>query len=264
MVTVSISETYDLHTVVDKMTLIGIHTPRKELIMKMYPGLCMNFKHFRILGQNVVLSTAQQLPLSVQDVGLDVGQVHPQDIMNPILYKAMSNDSWSTLEARLQGIYQENGYVPDNPVSGSMATVENDNVTGLNDEKGVYYSLLSNRDGWRVASLQAGVEMRNLVPLVFEKLYTHSVMGPYLKESPQSGNTEDTAPGIQYFSPLGGSAGYDVAPIQAWSVRGRPKPMPKMNTTYITGADPALDPSVQTWQWNGMGDALPKNFQSQS
>lgn len=259
MVTVSISETYDLHTQVNKMSIIGVHTPKRELIQKTYPGLCMNYKYIRIKSVDVVLSTAQTLPLSPGEIGLDANQIRPQDMMNPILYKAVSNDSWSTLEYRIKGLIDQ-GLTPGGsyavpPLSGSMADVENDGATGIVDEHGVYYSLLSNRDGFKVAHPQHGLSMRGLRPIVFQKLYSDAV-----NETKQH-IMEDATNGIE--EKLDGTMSIAHISRGANVMRGRAVPMPRFNTTYITGTEPGtadLTPGTH-YQYNGMGDGLPVNFQ---
>lgn len=251
MVMVSVSETYDLHTEVDKMTVIGIHTPTKELIQKTYPGLCMNSKYFRIDHVDFMLSTAQTLPLGVDQIGLDANKIHPQDMMNPILYKAVSNDSWSTLEARLMGMdVQRVGY----NLKGSMALVNDQSVTGLADEHGVYYSLLANRDGFKTAHPQQGLTMKGLVPLVFDAWYSHGENVDHDTNSAM-GLLEDNQGNM-----LLGS-------IPARSFRGRPHPMPRINTTYLTGAGNATEVRHTNWEENGMGPGsvgdggAPRNYQ---
>lgn len=244
MVTVSISETYDLHTQVDKMTLIGIHTPKKELIQKTYPGLCMNYKFFRIKSVDVALATSQRLALSWEQVGTDEDKVSPQDSMNPILYKAVSNDSWSTLEARLNGIR-----LAGSNVVGSMADIENDEVTTIADEHGVYYSLLSNRDGFKIADPQRGLTMKGLRPLVFEKWFNHGVNHGY-----QNGE-EDEGVGIKVNQSATPHA-LALADIPAQGLRGNAHPMPKINTTYLTW------PGTKVVA-NGMGTGEPQNCQAE-
>lgn len=258
MVTVSISETYDLHTEVNKMTLIGIHTPKKELIQKMYPGLCENYRQFRIKSVSVVLSTAQTLPLGVDQIGLDTGQIRPQDMMNPILYKAVSNDSWNTLEYRLKGLMMQDYGAGDDPtaaaLSGNMAVVEDDKVTGIADEHGVYYALLSNREGFRIAHPQSGLRMTNLRPIVFEKLYTDAINKYFGNADTSTGIIENTSGTMQILN-QGDSFG---------AVRGRGHPMPWLNTTYLTGINPpAGNTSGTNYQGNGMGNGTPLNFHIQ-
>lgn len=258
MVVVSISETYDLSTVKDKMTLIGVHTPTKELIQKTYPGLCMNSRYFRIVKTDVVLSCVSSAVAITPDMVGDnsVDGIAPEDMLNPILYKAVSNDSWSTLEARLQGLnFQATGnaagIVP--PLSGSMAFAEQDNVTGLTDEFGVYYSLLSNRDGFRVAPIQAGMSMRGLKPLVFDKWYSHG-------ENVSAGAGQEMGRAIT--EPTSSPDTLQLQNYPASGFRGRPHAMPRINTTYLTGigGTGSATPGTHS-QYNGMGNGQPANFQ---
>lgn len=251
MVTVSISETYDLHTQVDKMTVIAVHTPNATLIRKTYPGLAMNYKYFRIKSVDVALSTAQTLPLGVNEIGLDANQIHPQDMMNPILYKAVSNDSWSTLEARLQGVMSNSA-----SARGSMLSAEASNVTTIADEHGVYYALLSNRDGFRVAHPQSGLSMKGLRPLVFTQLATHAM-------NDTSANGAEYAPGITINSSNSKPALFNQYISQ---MRGHPVPMPRMNTTYLTGTHPGQNgqwTAGVNYQANGMDNGGPSNAQIQ-
>lgn len=257
MVTVSISETYDLSTKVNKMTLIGIHTPTKELIQKTYPGLCMNFKYFQVKSVDVALATAQTLPLGVDQIGLDQTKIHPQDMMNPILYKATSNDSWSVLEARIMGyVNQSTGGVDGlhTELNGNMAFTDKDNLTPIADEHNVYYSLLSNRDGFKMAGVREGVRMKGLVPLVFDKWFTHGENVGYL-----AGAQEDVAYGIEQSS----SGNYQRGGIKARGMRGAPHRMPRINTTYLTGIGASDGAEGGQWAHNGMGDGSPTNIQIQ-
>lgn len=249
MVTVSISETYDLSTVKDKMTLIGVHTPTKELIQKTYPGLCMNSKYCRIVKTDVVLSAVSGTVAITPDMVGDNSQdgIAPEDVLNPILYKAVSNDSWSTLEARLQGLLQQaqGSTLFGAPVlNGPSAFAENDKVTGLANEFGVYYSLLSNRDGFKMAPIQHGLEMRGLVPMVFEKYYANGE---------NYTTVSDSAPNIVEKSD--GSIVKDST--NGYAMRGRPHPMPRFNTTYLTSD------GTTGGQTSGMGDGSPTNGQVQ-
>lgn len=263
MVTVSISEVFDLSTVKDKMTLIGVHTPTKELIQKTYPGLCMNSKYCRIVKTDVVLSAVSGTVAITPDMVGDnsVNGIAPEDVLNPILYKAVSNDSWSTLEARLMGLYaQAHSYTafPAPLIKGSQAFAENDEVTGLDDEFGVYYSLLSHRDGFKIAPIQAGLEMRGLVPMVFEKYYTHGEnVGSNVNSDVGSAIVEGDDGKLRKEAP------------NPRAMRGRPHPMPRFNTTYLTGINPGQntvmtpDPVRGTnFQNAGMGaNQSPTNYQ---
>lgn len=258
MVVVSISETYDLSTVKDKMTLIGVHTPTKELIMKTYPGLCMNSKYFRIVKTDVVLSCVSSAVAITPDMVGDnsVDGIAPEDMLNPILYKAVSNDSWSTLECRLQGLnFQATGnaasIIP--PLNGSMAFAEQDNVTGLDDEFGVYYSLLANRDGFRVAPIQAGMSMRGLKPLVFDKWYSHG-------ENVSAGAGQEM--GRALVEPTATPDTIQLTNYPAQGFRGRPHAMPRINTTYLSTIGNTATGVVGEPKQNGMSSGSPLNIQT--
>lgn len=255
LVTVTVSETYDLSTQINKMSLIGIHTPGKSLIQKSYPGLLMNSKYISIDKIDVTLAAVSTLPISPDQVGLDVNDIAPQDMMNPILYKAVSNDSMSNIEARLHGL----GYNGGDKVTGSMVDATDDAVTGLSDEFNVYYSLLSNRDGFRIAHPQQGLQMKGLVPLVFEKYYN---VGTFVSTSenidggiPEGDDATAAADRYPVINADQNGATLGYANVQ--SMRGRPHKMPRFPTTYVTSADTASSGR----QPNGMGNGVPYNGQ---
>lgn len=260
MVTVTVSETYDLSTQINKMSLIGIHTPGKSLIQKSYPGLLMNSKYVSIDKVDVTLAAVSTLPISPDQVGLDSDDIAPQDMMNPILYKAVSNDSMSNIEARLHGL----GYGAGDKVSGSMITATDDAVTGLSDEFSVYYSLLSNRDGFRIAHPQQGLQMKGLVPLVFEKYYNVGAFVGNSEDVISTGNEgDDITPSADLYPTLTVSSGsIQIQPRNVQSMRGRPHKMPRFPTTYVTGSSGASASSNSKIQ-NGMGDGNPVNAQIQ-
>lgn len=217
MVTVTVSETYDLSTKPNKMSLLGIHTPPLSFVRKMWPGFFLNFKMVRYLSCDISLACASVLPADPSQIGVEAGAIAPVDMLNPILYKAVSNESMSTLETRLAGLYPNS---TDASIKGQSIVATRDNATNLDDEFAVYYGLLSNRDGFRVAMPQQGLSMTNLVPLVFEKLYNNGTM---------SGAVENTAadvyPGLR---PDGTIVAY-----QSYAVKGNARPMPAINTTVF-------------------------------
>lgn len=227
MPTVTISETYDLSTKVNKMSLVAIHTPKRDIIQRLYPGLCMNYKYCHIDGIDVALASASVLPASPDQLGLDVDDIAPQDMFNPILYKAVSNDSFSTLDARIQMIAKGTSD-PSVRTSGQMADIAKDDVTGQTDDFGVYYSLLSTPDGFKTAHPQRGLAMRNLVPLVFEKYYNIGENAS-VTQSPVNG-----VPSLGAGSGTAGSRPITVQTNAIHEMRGRPHRMPRFNTSYIT------------------------------
>lgn len=221
MVTVSVSETYDLSTKPNKMSLIGVHTPPLSFVRKLWPGLFLNFKMVRFLSCDVSLACASVLPADPSQIGVEAGAIAPVDMLNPILYKAVSNESMSTLETRLAGMYPNS---TDASVKGQSIIATKDNATNLEDEFPVYYGLLSNRDGWRVAMPQQGLSMTGLVPLVFEKLYNNGTMSGAVENT-----SADVYPGLR---PNGSIVAY-----QSYAVKGNARPMPAINTTVFPTGD---------------------------
>lgn len=176
MVTVRISETYDLSTKLNKIGVLGIHTPPRDLIAVHYAGLMQNHKKIRFLGCNVAFAPAATLPLDPLQVS-ETGQslVYPADIMNPVLYKAVSNDSFDAITTR---IYGAGDVVPSsNGSSLSRDSGISDDVTSAGlvawenfDDFDIYYGILSTENGFKKMPQQAGFVMRNLVPLAYPLL----------------------------------------------------------------------------------------------
>lgn len=221
MVFVKVREVYDLHTVQNKMTVIGIHTPKPDIIKANFPGLLMQCKAYRPYSCDVRVACASQQALDPLGVGTGEGDVAPEDLFNPILYKAISNVGMSQLEARIVGMSTSGGVGSDSvDVDGQSAAVDMDTLTNVTDEFPVYYGLLSNAHGWRTADPQAGLVMTGLKPYVFELLYNVGDMS----SAPGGGSTGAGAPNPD------GTAG--TLPFQA--MRGNAKPIPFMNCTSYT------------------------------
>lgn len=168
-----VSETYDLSTQLNKMGLLAIHTPDLKLFAKHWGGAMMNHKKFRFVGCDVSMACASMLPADPLQIGVEAGDLAPQDMFNPILYKAVSNDSYNnlvnylTLKYTTYGTTLPAGSVRENSVLA-------DNASNFEDDPGVsvnqwdmYYGLLSNTSGWRKAMPQAGLEMNGLYPIVY-------------------------------------------------------------------------------------------------
>ena len=213
MVFVKVRETYDLHTVKNKMSVIAIHTPDAKIIKANFPGLLMQCKAYRPYSCDVKVACASVLPVDPLGVGLAEGDVAPEDLFNPILYKACSNFGMSQIEARIAS-YPNN--VDASDLNGNSAVVDVDSLTSLTDEFGVYYGLLSNAHEWKHANPQSGLEMRGLKPLVYEMLYS---IGDNTGSQTQGANANMIA------------QNGDIGIASGWSFKGNSKPMPMINTT---------------------------------
>lgn len=164
MPTVRVSEIYDLNTVQNKVGVIGIHTPSIASLSAKWQGFFLNHRYFRILNCDVQISCASMLPVDPLGIGTAPGKVAPQDMMNPILYRAVSNDSWNLMVGRLYGT--ETGSTIGTNNAGSIRAETDAFAGATDDQERLYYSLLAS-DEWRKAMPQQGLNMVNLKPFCF-------------------------------------------------------------------------------------------------
>lgn len=243
MVFVKVRETYDLHTLKNKMSVIGIHTPKAGIIKRNYPGLLMQCKAYRPVGCDVRLACASMLPLDPQGVGTTEGDVAPEDVFNPILYKAVSNFSMSQIEGFIHANYS------DWTSRGDSLDATNNGL--LSDDFDLYYGFLSDTNGWKHANPQAGLEMRNLTPLVYEQVYSMGGNGVNSRDGQIPQNAQ------QIPMPDG-----TVAQVGAISFRGKAKPMPWLNCTTAFVGSGTLNTAAPGFDFgNTTSDALPVNAQ---
>lgn len=219
MVFVKVRETYDLHTVKNKMTVIAIHTPRPGILKKNYPGLLMQCKAYRPVSADVRVACASVEALDPLQVGTTTDDIAPEDLFNPILYKAMSNLGMSQLEARINALPGISPTVGTD-IYGDTAAVDVDSLSSQSDEFALYYGLLSQAGCWKHANPQAGLEMTNLRPLVYEMVYNLADQ-----------NTHGTPSAPNAAMP---DADGNTATLYPQSIRGGAKPMPFINTTSYT------------------------------
>lgn len=183
MVTVRIAETYDLHTVQNTVSLIGIHTPGTASIRRQYGGFLDNYKFMRLKGCNVTCACASYLPADPLQVGFETGKIAPQDMFNPILYKAVSNTAFETLVSSLYSNAAVN-YGTDNSVNGIAVAPGNEGSLANVNSWDLYYAILG-YPGWKKAMPQAGFSMRGLRPFVHSLA---STFGNVNNPLPNAGN----------------------------------------------------------------------------
>lgn len=182
MVTVRISETYDLSTKVGKLGIVGIHTPTGSLIDKLWPGLVLQYKKMRFAKCDVAMACASMLPADPLQIGVEAGSIAPQDMFNPILYKAVSNDSMSNILAYLMGAAAEPALDFPNVDKGSIVDINDSDFSSSGtdpstsyDQFKMYYGLLADSDNWRKAMPQSGLTMNNLYPLVYQVIHPYGM-----------------------------------------------------------------------------------------
>lgn len=215
MVFVKVRETYDLHTLPNKMTVIGVHTPSSGIVKRNYPGLLMNCKMYRPVHCDIRLACASMLPLDPKGIGTTEEDVAPEDVFNPILYKAVSNKSMSQIEQ-----YINRGNDAGWTVRGDSLDSTADGL--LADDFDLYYGLLSNTHDWKHANPQSGLSMSKVTPLVYEVLYN-------LGDNREDNNTNSSA--TNGIAPNG-----KLETMTQIFFKGKAHPMPLMNCTTPVGS----------------------------
>lgn len=241
--TVTVRETYDLSSKVGQTGVLGIHSPGWNLINSQWNGLARNYRRMRLESCNVTLACASMLPMDPLGIGTGENQVSPQDMFNPILYRAVSNDSFDTVIQRMKTIVAEDSNAVLNP-AGSVDYVSLG--SNLTYQERIYYCMLSS-SGWRKAHPQQGLSMSGLKPIFYEVVNSYGG----INESPNSAGvspysvddlTEEPAvTGLlaQREDPLG----IATDKRRAFTMRGRPVPMPSFTLHNSPGnTDPNLCP----------------------
>ena len=226
---VRISETYDLSTQVGKMGLVAIHTPSFEKVARLWGGLCKNFKFLKFTSCDVTMACASMLPADPLQIGTDAGDIAPQDMFNPILYKAVSNDSYSNFVNRIMCTASEVFGASGGSVSAiNEPDFGKDTAMTPLDQFSLYYSLLADKDGWRKSMPQSGLQMKGLYPVVFSVL-NNIGNNSNVADNVISGNTAD-------FNKVHSrtSAGDTSVSIGTF-MRGPPIRMPRVPTAVLNG-----------------------------
>lgn len=222
MVTVRITETYDLSSKLDSMGVIGIHTPTASEITKVWGNMFNAHSHYKIKSMDCVMACASMLPADPLQIGSDAGQIAPSDMFNPILFTAVSNEGFNSI---INKIFSGSS-VGNN--ANMSAVIKNVGGSGSSYTAfDVYYALLAEPDRYRKAMPQAGMSMKHVVPIVYPLYGTY---GNGL--TPGSDGQVGKAPGDSAMSRAPGDEGTYVANAVGW-FRGRPVPMPAIPTRGI-------------------------------
>ena len=163
----SFSEVYDLHTEVNKPTVIGVHTPQQNIVQQMLRGFFMQYRKFKYIGCDLTFIPVSTLPADPLQVSYEAGEttIDPRDMVNPILYKGCHGNSLgSVLDALL----------PDgltgSTIGSSVDRQQGSETTGVEvtaeDLVTLYYQGLSSPE-WGKAHVQRGFRKQGLYPLVY-------------------------------------------------------------------------------------------------
>lgn len=155
------------------------------------------------------------LPADPLQVGVEAGDIAPQDMFNPILYTAVSNDGFSNILNRL---YNDN---LSTEYGGSVNEEEIDTLVQQGQTftaYDMYYGLLSWDGHFRKAMPQAGLEMRGLFPICYEVINNYGNTLPIRSE-----DSDENLDMVRSASSTGAPLDF---PVKATTFRGNSVRMP--------------------------------------
>lgn len=211
-INLTIHETYDLNTKVDAVTLLAIRTPSYKTVEKYVTT--RNWQKIKFNRASFRLACVSQLPVDPLGVGFEAGQVAPQELVNPMLFKTVTGESLGPI---LDVIYGSNATndngdsikridareIVDTSLSGTPTLVS----TPLD----MYYVLLGD-DSFRQAHPQAGLTANNIIPLVREMYVTMPLAN--------TGDRNVGVPGSNSKNNSYSVADFDASSGRVWANRG--------------------------------------------
>lgn len=166
-------EIYDVNTVSDSVSVIGIHTPVGAKPRQMLSGFFTQFRKYKYSGCSVVATPAARLPLDVMNIAIESGQTgaNPKDVFNPVLVRGCHGDN---LNAALNSIYK-GSFTDEGSSIGkddyAMNVVPSGNLTW----EQMYYRMLQD-PSFKKFNLGSGIKLSGLHPLVYNVAASRQIM----------------------------------------------------------------------------------------
>lgn len=166
-------EIYDIQTVSDNVSIIGIHTPTGSKPRQMLSGFFTQFRKYKYRGCSVVATPAQRLGLSLPQLSTASGEsmVNPKDVFNPALVRGCHGDNLnSALNSIYKGSFQREGSsLGKDAFAGSVVP-----AGGLTWEQ-MYYRMLQD-PSFKKFSLNNGIKLSGLRPMVYNVASNHQIL----------------------------------------------------------------------------------------
>lgn len=187
------TETYDLNTINNELSILAIHTPQSNTLKRFFHGLYEQYTKMKVLGCNFRMVCASQQALDPTLVGMSEGQVDPRDVLNPILFKAVTGEG---VNALIDQIYNSSESItPDSGNSSNLGHSIDQHVVTSTGGISAYYSLLAD-DSWRREHPQRGITVMGLKPMVHRVVTTQ----PF-KWNSATGTGANSGPDIPALNP---------------------------------------------------------------
>lgn len=161
------TETYDVNTLLNELSLLAIHTPQAPSLKRMFHGFFEQYSKFKILGCNFRMVCATKQELSPIEAGSEAGQIDPRNVLNPILFKACTGEH---IDSLCDQIYNRSEEVASAGAYGNGGSISQ-HIDSSDNAIRSYYSLLAD-DSWRKEHPQAGITVMGLKPMVHKVVTT--------------------------------------------------------------------------------------------
>lgn len=166
-------EIYDVNTVSDSVSIIGIHTPVGNKPRQMLAGHFLQYRKYKYEGCSVVATPAARLPLDVMNIAIESGQngANPKDVFNPILVRGCHGDNLnSALNTIYKGSFMNEGSALGKDDYGNSVIPSN----GLTWEQ-MYYRMLQD-PSFKKFSMSSGIKLSGLHPLIYNVASNHQIL----------------------------------------------------------------------------------------
>lgn len=166
-------EIYDVNTVSNSVSVIGIHTPVGAKPRQMLSGFFTQFRKYKYSGCSVVATPAQRLGLNLAQLSTEAGAsaVNPKDVFNPILVRGCHGDNLnSALNSIYKGSFESEGSSLGKDDFGDSVVP----AGGLTWEA-MYYRMLQD-PSFKKFSTSSGLKLSGLHPLVYNVATNHQIM----------------------------------------------------------------------------------------
>lgn len=249
--TAKYQEIYDIQTVSDQVSIIGIHTPTGSKPRELLSGFFTQFRKYRYNGCSVVATPAQRLGLSTPQLSTAAGNsmVNPKDVFNPALVRGCHGDN---LNAALNSIYKGAFQYTGSSLDMDTHDISVIPAEGLSWDQ-MYYRMLQD-PSFKKFSLNSGIKLSGLSPKIYNVATQHQIAP--VQASSNVGRLKSVTGGVAFD---GATTGYvangegATTPVYPQFMTNRLQSLGWLDTRQVINADTGASPGYTS---------LPKIFMS--